>query len=181
MNPLEILRIGPFDGELAERLGRELAGEFHVPFVLGPLVPEPTFAYHPERGQFHSSEILAWLEKRAEPERWRTLAVTDADLYIPILTFVFGEARLGPGAAIVSTHRLRQEFYGLPPDPNLLLQRLVRESIHELGHTLGLRHCEDYGCAMAGSPGIEWIDLKGSTLCDFCKTRVGLLAPATNR
>jgi archaemetzincin len=181
MNPLEIVRIGPFDPGLAERLGRELASELHVPFLLGPVLPEPSFAYHPERCQFHSSEILGWLEKRAHPDIWRTLAVTDADLYIPILTFVFGEARLGPGAAIVSTHRLHQEFYGLPPDADLLFQRLLREAIHEMGHTLGLRHCEDYGCAMAGSPGVEWIDLKGSTLCDFCKTRVGLLEPAANR
>ena len=181
MSSLEILRIGQFDPELADRLGRHLGGQFHVSFAVSAVVPEPSFAFHPERGQYHSSAILAWLEKQDRPGLWRTLAVTDADLYIPILTFVFGEARLGPGPAIVSTHRLRQEFYGLPADPELLFQRLARESIHELGHTLGLRHCEDYGCAMAGSPGVEWIDLKGSTLCDLCKTRIGLLEPAANR
>jgi len=181
MNALEILRLGPFDPELAARLGRELAGQFHTDFEVSPVISEPAFAFHPERRQYHSSEILAWIEQRRREGIWRTLAVTAADLYIPILTFVFGEARLGPGAAIVSTHRLQQEFYGLPPDPDLLFQRLLRESVHELGHTLGLRHCDDYSCAMAGSPGVEWIDLKGATLCDFCKTRVGLLAPASNR
>jgi len=103
---------------------------------------------------------------------WRLLAVTDADLYIPILTFVFGEAQLGGKCALVSTHRLRQEFYGLPPDRDLLMERLLKESVHELGHTVELTHCDDYRCVMAASHAVEWIDLKDSTFCPECEARV---------
>ena len=109
----------------------------------------------------------------ARPQDWRLLAITDVDLYIPILQYVFGEAQLGGPCALVSSHRLRQEFYGLSGDEDVLIQRLLKECIHELGHTLGLRHCEDYGCAMASAHAVEWIDLREQFLCDVCEARVG--------
>jgi archaemetzincin len=99
------------------------------------------------------------------------LGVTAQDLFIPILTFVFGEAQLGPGpaaAAVASLHRLRQEFYGLPPDPALARDRLLKEALHELGHTLGLRHCHDYRCVMSSSHAVENIDLKLAEFCPDC-------------
>ena len=92
--------------------------------------------------------------------RLRFLAIADVDLYIPILKYVFGEAQMGGPCAVVSTFRLRQEFYGLDRDDALLGQRLLKESVHELGHTLDLRHCQDYRCAMASSHAVEWIDLR---------------------
>jgi archaemetzincin len=96
------------------------------------------------------------------------LGVTDLDLYIPVLTFVFGEAQLAGGRAVVSTLRLRQEFYGLPADPELLGERLLKEALHELGHTYGLRHCPDYTCVMSSSNGVERIDLKSAEFCPTC-------------
>ena len=90
------------------------------------------------------------------------------DLYIPVLTFVFGEAQLADGGAVVSAHRLRQEFYGMPTDPELLHERLLKEALHELGHTYGLRHCPDYTCVMSSSNGVERIDLKGAEFCPTC-------------
>ncbi len=103
---------------------------------------------------------------------WRVLGVTEVDLYIPILTFVFGEAQLGGKFALVSAYRLRQEFYGLPADRDLLIDRLLKESVHELGHTVELTHCDDYRCVMAPSHAVEWIDLKESTFCRDCESRV---------
>lgn len=128
-------------------------------------------AFDALRGQYHSSEILKRLKKLPAGESWRLLGVTEADLFIPILTFVFGEAQLGPvngGAAVVSMHRLRQEFYGLPTEPLLLADRLLKESLHELGHTLGLRHCLDYQCVMSSSHSVENIDLKLAQFCSKC-------------
>jgi archaemetzincin len=81
---------------------------------------------------------------------------------------VFGEAQLADGGAVVSTHRLRQEFYGMPTDPDLLHQRLLKEALHELGHTYGLRHCADYTCVMSASNGVERIDLKRAEFCPTC-------------
>lgn len=139
------------------------------------ILPEkinPEFCYHSERQQYHSSEILSRMQQLVRPNCWRVLGVTEADLYIPILTFVFGEAQLGGRCALVSSHRLRQEFYGLPPDRDLLMERLLKESVHELGHTVELTHCDDYRCVMAPSHAVEWIDLKESYFCPDCEARV---------
>ena len=78
---------------------------------------------------------------------------------------------MGGPCALVSAHRLRQELSGLPPDPELFRQRVIKEAVHELGHTLNLTHCEDYTCAMAPSHAVEWINLKESTLCPACRLR----------
>lgn len=102
------------------------------------------------------------------PDCWRMLGIGMVDMYIPILTFVFGEAQMGGPCAVVSAHRLRQEFYGLPTDSELFRQRLIKEAVHEVGHTLNLSHCDDYRCVMASSDAVEWIDLKESALCGAC-------------
>jgi archaemetzincin len=94
------------------------------------------------------------------------------DLYIPILKYVFGEAQLGGPCAVVSAYRLRQEFYGLERDDSLLNQRLLKECVHELGHTLDLRHCQNYRCAMASSHAVEWVDLRESSFCEACRSQL---------
>jgi archaemetzincin len=112
------------------------------------------------------------MQALVRPPTWRLLAIADVDLYIPILKYVFGEAQMGGPSAVISAYRLRQEFYGLNRDDALLGQRLLKESVHELGHTLDLRHCQDYRCAMASSHAVEWIDLRECTLCPSCRSQV---------
>lgn len=129
---------------------------------------EPERAYEPSRGQYHSTTILAGLLTRDVAPGERRLAITAMDLFVPVLTFVFGEAQLDGTAAIVSTHRLRNEAYGMPPDPDLLTERLVKEAIHELGHTHGLVHCLHAICVMRSSTYVEEIDLKRDDFCAAC-------------
>jgi archaemetzincin len=172
MKLLHLLSIGDTDGGALEELGSRMAQQFRVGWDILPLRLDPQFAYHAERQQYHSTEILGRMHSYIGPECWRLLGVTGHDLYIPILTFVFGEAQMAGPAAVVSTHRLRQEFYGLPADEPLLRERLLKEAVHELGHTFDLRHCEDYRCAMAASHAVEWIDLKEPGLCPACIERL---------
>lgn len=167
---LELLPIGAPDKDLIDWLQQELAEGFRVRCdLVAPL--EPTFAYHPERKQYHSGEILHAMQSYVSRRSWRVLGVTQVDLYIPILTFVFGEAQVGGQCAVVSYHRLQQEFYGLRGDRDLLAERLLTESIHELGHTLRLTHCTDHRCVMASSHAVEWIDIKAHTFCAACAHR----------
>ena len=76
---------------------------------------------------------------------------------------------MGGPTAVISSHRLSQEFYGLAPDHELFRQRVIKEAVHEVGHTVNLTHCEDYRCVMASSHAVEWIDLKQPTLCPACQ------------
>ncbi len=171
MKLLQLLPVGNCDGQLLQELGAATAEVFQARFTVLPRALDPEFAFHPERQQYHSSEILAAMQPLRN-DCWRLLGVAAVDLYIPILTFVFGEAQIGGGCALVSCYRLRQQFYGLPSDREMLQARLLKESVHELGHTLELTHCQDYRCAMAASHAVEWIDIKEAWLCSQCRARV---------
>jgi archaemetzincin len=171
MKYLQLLPIGPVDPQLLDWLALALYEKFRVKTEVRSPALDPSFALHAERQQYHSSEILVRMQRYVNGSTWRLLGVTELDLYIPILTFVFGEAQLGGSSALVSYHRLQQEFYGLPSDRDLLANRLLIESVHELGHTLRLTHCHDYQCAMAPSHAVEWIDIKDSGFCEDCLAR----------
>jgi archaemetzincin len=159
-NPDEAL-LAPVRSSIVKELGASLAR--YEPTI------DPTFARHPERNQHHSTMLLEQLVARSSGEI--VLGITDVDLYIPILTFVFGEAQMNGRGAIVSYHRLADEFYGLPPNREMLVDRLVKEAIHELGHALGMVHChEDYRCVMAASHAVEKIDVKGREFCTECQS-----------
>ena len=167
---LHLLPIGNVDIGLLKDLRPAIEETFRVSCKVLPDRLDPEFAYHGERQQYHSSEILHRMQSYVQPDSWRVLGVAAVDLYIPILTFVFGEAQMGGPCAVVSLHRLHQEFYGLPADAEMFRQRALKESVHELGHTISLTHCDDYRCAMAPSHAVEWIDLKENTLCTTCQT-----------
>ncbi len=169
---LQFLPIGNVDDRLLKDLSPAVEKILGIPCKVLPVRLGPEFAFHRERQQYHSSEILERMQSFLTADSWRMLGIAAVDLYIPILTFVFGEAQMGGPCAVLSTHRLRQEFYGLPPDSELFRQRLIKEAVHEVGHTLNLTHCDDYRCVMASSHAVEWIDLKESAMCGHCRIAV---------
>ncbi len=124
------------------------------------------------RRQYNSSQILIQLIEKPPPDALKILGVAEVDLFIPILTFVFGEAQLDGIGAVVSTHRLNNKFYGLPEDNRLLTERLVKESIHELGHTFGLIHCNHPPCVFISSTYVEDIDQKSHEMCRQCRQHI---------
>jgi archaemetzincin len=129
----------------------------------------PVDAFDPRRQQHSSTRILRWLIERRPQEARKVLALTDVDLFIPILTFVFGEAQLDGTAAIVSTARLRTN-HGIA-NMRLLTTRLAKECVHELGHTFGLIHCDRPGCVMTRSVNLLDVDAKTASFCEDCRVR----------
>jgi len=173
MRIISLVPVGRVEPGHLESLAEGLASRLRAACWIRPDRLSGEFAYNPARGQYHSTEILKRLLQDPPAESWRILGVTDVDLFIPILTFVFGEAQLGDTGALVSMHRLRPEFYGMPNDPELLRARLLDEALHELGHTLGLQHCPDYLCVMSASHSVERIDLKRAGFCKACTAASG--------
>jgi archaemetzincin len=155
-----------------EHLAATMARMFRTPCRIRPETMDISFALDEGRRQYYSTAILQRLEKAGDPDA-RVLGVTGADLYVPVLTFVFGEAQLDGNCAVVSSARLAEEFYGLPPNESLLRDRLVKEAAHELGHTFGLRHCPDWRCVMTSSHGVERLDVKGAEFCGACRKVFG--------
>ena len=154
-----------------EYLAAALARTFRTPCRIRPETLDLAFAFDEGRQQHYSTAILQRLERIADPGA-RVLGVTGCDLYVPVLTFVFGEAQLDGNCAVVSTARLKEEFYGLPARLELLRERLVKEAVHELGHTFGLRHCADWRCVMSSSHAVERLDVKGAQFCGACRRPV---------
>ncbi len=127
--------------------------------------------YSSERGQYYSTKIIEDAFSKINKNE-KTVILVNFDLYIPIFTFVFGEAQLNGNISIVSICRLHEEFYDLKPNNDLLIERALKEIIHELGHNFGLVHCKDWNCAMHSSMGIEEVDLKSYYYCKTCKTKI---------
>jgi archaemetzincin len=129
---------------------------------------EPLYAWNGAREQYNSFEVMRALARLSCHGADRVLGITEYDLFIPALTFVFGQAQLDGRVAIVSFARLRQRMYGLPEDEELLRLRLRKEVIHEVGHTLGLIHCRELTCAMHLSTSIMQVDMKEDRFCEVC-------------
>ncbi len=122
-----------------------------------------------KRGQYRSNQILAEVQAYAlESDACRILGILDADIFVPELNFVFGEATFPGKSALVSIWRLKPEFHGEPPNMKLLAERSVKEAVHEIGHTLGLKHCHRSSCVMHFSNSIFDTDKKQNLFCDEC-------------
>jgi archaemetzincin len=125
-------------------------------------------AFSKDREQYFSTQIIADLLKRTDDLTGKVIVLTEADLYIPVLTFVFGEAQLNGKHSIVSVCRLHEEFYSERTDEVLLKERTLKEILHELGHNFGLKHCINWDCVMHSSTSIEEVDIKGKSYCSEC-------------
>ena len=125
-----------------------------------------------DRKQYFSTQIIGEIIKHTDKYNGKVILLTGVDIYVPALTFIFGEAQLNGKHSILSVCRLHEEFYSGISNDNLLLERTIKEALHELGHNYGLRHCIDWDCVMHASHGIEEVDIKGITFCAECKPYV---------
>ncbi|MCP4754281.1 MAG: archaemetzincin family Zn-dependent metalloprotease [Proteobacteria bacterium] len=167
-NTCAISPIGGFEQDLLHRVGREISETYSHQTSIRRLLNIVDFAYDPNRNQYHSTPILDKLAGVLDPEMDRVVALTSVDLFIPILTHVYGEAQLGGKSCIVSVSRLKK---GLESEDtqDAYYDRIVKEVLHELGHTFNLLHCKDRKCIMHYCRRIEDVDRKSNQLCRYCK------------
>ncbi len=165
---IAIVPFGQVDKKVLEHLKEALKETFGKECEILPEAPIPLYALNPSRRQYLSDLFLDELNRLETPGAVKVLGVTEVDLYTRGLNFVFGQARLNGREAIISLARLRQSFYGLPEDESLLLERALKEAIHELGHTCGLTHCPDVLCVMHFSNSLRDTDIKKAEFCSRC-------------
>jgi archaemetzincin len=152
---------------LAVRLSRRVEVACHV-------LPPSTLPVRriPNRDQLDANALLEAVESRATSDSRLLVGVTAEDIAVPVFTFVFGLARQGGRACVVSLARTDPSFYGLPPDPAVRDERTVAEVLHEMGHLATLEHCPDRGCLMSFAGNVERVDTRGSRFCSACAGRL---------
>jgi len=171
-----ILRIGQLSSYVIGRIQENLNMIF--PETTCTLIAEPLLipeeAFNKARQQYRSDIILSRIHNYAEKEKTlnRILGIVDIDIFVPDLNFVFGEADCPGKAALISLWRLRPEYYGKTSNMELFVERSTKEAVHELGHTLGLRHCPNPFCVMFFSNSIFETDRKQSLFCNKCHIKV---------
>ncbi|MGE5402340.1 MAG: archaemetzincin family Zn-dependent metalloprotease [Ignavibacteriales bacterium] len=154
---------------LLKNLIREISEIFKDQVSVINLPLDAKTAFSKERGQYYSTQLIADAIKLTPAYDGKVLLLVDFDLYVPVFTYVFGEAQLNGKHSIVSICRLHEEFYSGHTNDKLLSERTAKEVLHELGHNMGLIHCKNWDCVMHSSQGIEEIDIKGSFYCETCR------------
>ena len=172
---ITLISFGYLRKDILERISEDVKREFHLHVYIKEGHLDLSEFYHPTRRQYDGNALLKLVDSDYTSGSLKTIGLFSVDLFIPILTYIFGQALLNGRTGIASLYRLNNEHYGMPGDAALLLDRFRKEVIHELGHTFGLLHCQTPTCVMRSSTYVEDIDQKSSNLCFRCRTEMGLV------
>lgn len=167
-NIIAIQPLGGVRGDVVEVVAANLKAFFQIPTQVFLDQPLPDGAHNPHRGQYNCYPILKFLGTQKPDHAVKIVGVADVDLFIPILTHVFGEAELGGHATVISTYRLDKDEK--PVLPNCLYDRAAKIAVHEVAHTFRLPHCKEEDCIMNSFPVISHIDDKPVHFCRYCLT-----------
>ncbi|MEW6722633.1 MAG: archaemetzincin family Zn-dependent metalloprotease [Candidatus Micrarchaeota archaeon] len=156
-----------FNG-LLDAIGRTFSAQLTTAMIDFPL----TRSFRASRKQFDAEVLLRELRRLAgSGDEGLTIFIIREDIFAGRLSFVFGLA--SKNACVLSTARLDPRFYGAVPDipaaGALFKERIVKEAVHELGHCMGLPHCDDKKCVMVFSDSIVGVDRKGKEFCNGCQ------------
>lgn len=168
------------DNKTVNNLGNDISREFEnirvtvaTPTNNSNLVQlKETSSFDKCRNQWYSPKLLVWFSEKFRPNKdTKILFILDVDAYSDGLNYVLGEAYPKGGLGIIYLPRIRQEFNGLKPDNELFFERMVKESVHELGHIFGFLHCQNPRCVMYFSNTMSDTDKKEKGFCQSCRTR----------
>jgi len=167
-----LISCGLFEKKLTGRVAEDVRRELHYPVELRECSLDISQFYNPGRRQYNANDLLEMITQRAPHDALKVIGMVRVDLYIPILTYIFGQAKLNGCTGVASLYRLRNEHYGLEPDYELLMDRFSKVVIHELGHSFGLIHCSHPVCVMRSSTYVEDLDQKNQQFCHRCRTEL---------
>jgi archaemetzincin len=170
---ITLISFGNFEKNLLEQVVAAVQSGFHREVVLKDGAMELINYYDPSRRQYNGDLLLKKIDALRETTDGKVIGLFQVDLFIPILTYIFGQAFLNGSTGIASIYRLYNERYGLPPNETLLVERFQKEVVHELGHAFGLIHCPTPTCVMRSSTYVEDIDQKSVRFCNSCNVQLG--------
>lgn len=160
---------GQFEKDFLERIAHDVQIEFDLPVKIVSSYIDLAPFFDPARRQYDGNKLLKFIDSSTKEESVKILGFFQVDLFIPILTFIFGQAIFGGKTGVASVYRLKNEQYGLKKNDYLLFERFRKVVIHELGHTFGLVHCHVPSCVMRSTTYVEDIDQKKYNFCSKCR------------
>lgn len=169
---ISLVSFGYFDQKILEKISEDIQNEYSLPVWLRRGNLDLGEFYDSARRQYNGTLLLKRVDESFSQGNEKTIGLFSVDLFIPILTYIFGQAYLNGRTGIASVYRLNSELYGLKPDNILLHQRFRKEILHEIGHLFGLIHCLEANCVMRSSTYVEDIDQKSQSLCLSCKEKL---------
>jgi archaemetzincin len=172
MQNITLISLGYFDDGFLKDVTEAVKREFCCEVALKEDYLDLSEFFDPVRRQYNGTRLLTHVEENFATDLSKTIGLFSVDLFIPILTYIFGQAFLNGRSGIASDYRLNNERYGIAPDSRLLLERFRKEVIHELGHTFGLIHCHVPTCVMRSGTYVEDIDQKDESFCPVCRESV---------
>ena len=173
---ITLVSFGYFEKDFLEKVADAVIHEFHASVNIKDGHIDLSEFYDPARRQYNGNALLKVVDSMSFADSVKTLGLFNVDLFIPILTFIFGQAFLGGKSGIASLYRFSNERYGMTGDNQFLHDRFKKEVIHELGHTFGLIHCHNTTCVMRSSTYVEDVDQKDQHFCPRCQTELEMRA-----
>ncbi|MGD2149407.1 MAG: archaemetzincin family Zn-dependent metalloprotease [Desulfobacterales bacterium] len=151
-------------------IAAHISGYLNLSVQILPPLEHPEYALDEKRFQYNAGIILKAFESERFTDYDKVIGVLKLDLFIPIFTHVFGEAKQGGKFALVSMFRLGKNPDGSPSPASLIYERTAKVALHELGHLFNLLHCQEKKCLMHFSGGIQDLDETPIYLCRYCST-----------
>jgi archaemetzincin len=172
-------------GEIPEISPKSIAahilGLLNLDVDILPALEHPAYAHDKKRLQYDAGTILKTIETELFRDYTKVLGVVDLDIFVPIFTYVYGEAKQGGKCALVSLYRLKRNLDGSLPPLSLLLERAAKVALHELGHLFNLRHCMDEKCLMHFSGNLSHLDKTPVYFCRYCSIFLRDALPTSER
>ncbi|MEK9132854.1 MAG: hypothetical protein AAB606_04065 [Patescibacteria group bacterium] len=135
---------------------------FGVKTIIMPAVEVPRQFFNAERSQYQARQLLCFLFSHLPANAQRIMGIIDGNMEYNDTSTCAGYADFYIGTAIYSVSCLAK-FQSNPTQNQIGSDALSYHLIvHEFGHTLGLRHCENTDCAM-------YIGDLMVTMCDDCQ------------
>jgi len=170
---ITLVSYGHFEKEILRIISDKVFAVYGLPVNMEETHFDLSNFYDPNRRQYDGNKLLKNTDDHSIGNI-KTIALFNVDIFIPILTYIFGQAYLNGNSGVVSAYRLKNELYGLKPNKFILIERLAKVIIHELGHTFGLKHCYNNDCVMKSTNYVEDIDQKNAVFCSACKEEYSL-------
>ena len=165
MRRIVLVPIGPVPANLLDELRHDLAPMLKRKVTIGKETAPPATGFDKSRNQYLGDALLEQLERNDLPDAARVVGIIDSDAYAPGLNYVFGQARMPGRFAVIALPRLRQSLRARPEDAARFRERVLKITVHELGHTFGYVHCPDRKCVMHFSNSIGETDYAGAQYC----------------